>query len=326
VHSHAGAAAAAASFVSSSPLVSEVYPRTGLEPSPPCPAPCAPCDPPTPPPITHRRLCDTFFMYTHAVQSLVFNRCCSFRLAPPNSPTVMLGDLVGVGVAAGGGGEGAEERGPGDVVEVTAENISQYTLADVVLPLPGKDVRYPSNSTGEEYKRVLAELSIENAFTGSHVKELNLSGAYRRIVCMPQGDQPSLGSSCDKWSFFGRSTCDAHTLDIVHSTLPSLRSLSALRPLRRQRRPAAAHRRRRRHSSRRARHSTQYRRVRRAGASGRGAAATTSGVEVGVHTAPEVRARASSQVMRHTSHVTRLCSAYATMLVRELTKFCPDDA
>jgi tRNA pseudouridine13 synthase len=127
-------------------------------------------------------------MYTHAVQSLVFNRCCSFRLSPPNLPVVMLGDLVGVGAASG---ESSEERGPGDVVEVTPENISQYTLADVVLPLPGKDVQYPSNSTGEEYKRVLDELDIASAFTGSHVKELNLSGAYRRIVCMPQGDQNS---------------------------------------------------------------------------------------------------------------------------------------
>ncbi len=133
-------------------------------------------------------------MYTHAVQSLVFNRCCSFRLSPPNLPVVMLGDLVGVGAASGG--DSPEERGPGDVVEVTTENISQYTLADVVLPLPGKDVQYPSNSTGEEYKRVLDELDIASAFTGSHVKELNLSGAYRRIVCMPQGDPHSF-LSCD---------------------------------------------------------------------------------------------------------------------------------
>ena len=193
MHLHAGAAAAAAAavalFIPSSPLVSEVYPRTGLAPSLPCPAPCALCDPPPPYPVASRRHDDALHMYTHAVQSLVFNRCCSFRLAPPNLPAVMLGDLVGVGAAAGGGGDGAEERGPGEVVEVTPENISQYTLADVVLPLPGKDVRYPSNTTGEEYKRVLAELSIQDAFAGSHVKELNLSGAYRRIVCMPQGDQ-----------------------------------------------------------------------------------------------------------------------------------------
>ena len=59
-------------------------------------------------------------MYTHAVQSLVFNRCCSFRLTPPMCQCVMVGDLVGTG----GGGEG-EERGPGDVVEVTEENIAK---------------------------------------------------------------------------------------------------------------------------------------------------------------------------------------------------------
>lgn len=101
----------------------------------------------------------------------------------------MIGDLVGAGA---GEADDGEERGPGDVVEVTADNISQYSLADVVLPLPGKDVRYPCNGTGDEYNRVLAELNLENAFTGSHVKELNLSGAYRKIVCLPQGDVMTL--------------------------------------------------------------------------------------------------------------------------------------
>jgi tRNA pseudouridine13 synthase len=128
-------------------------------------------------------------MYTHAVQSLVFNRCLSYRLSLPNSAAVMIGDLVGAGA---GEADDGEERGPGDVVEVTADNISQYSLADVVLPLPGKDVRYPCNGTGDEYNRVLAELNLENAFTGSHVKELNLSGAYRKIVCLPQGDVTTL--------------------------------------------------------------------------------------------------------------------------------------
>ena len=123
-------------------------------------------------------------MYTHAVQSLVFNRCCSFRLSTPNSPAIMLGDLV-----AAGTGDMEEDKGPGEVVEVTEANITRYSLADVVLPLPGKDVKYPANETGAEYKRVLEELGIQNAFQGSHVKELNLSGAYRKIVCMPQGNK-----------------------------------------------------------------------------------------------------------------------------------------
>ena len=34
----------------------------------------------------------------------------------------------------------------------------------------------------------------------------------------------------------------------------------------------------------------------------------------------------AAHVTRHTSHVTRHTSAHATMLVRELTKFCPDDS
>ena len=137
----------------------------------------------------------------------------------------MLGDLVAAGGAVGG--EGAEERGPCEVVEVTADNISQYSLADVVLPLPGKDVRYPSNCTGDEYKRVLAELKIENAFSGSHVKELNLSGAYRKIVCMPQGED-----------------CFVLELHFCHVTcgVSPVRPLSALHALLQQRRPPPAYR------------------------------------------------------------------------------------
>ena len=42
-------------------------------------------------------------------------------------------------------------------VTVTAENQSDYRIHDVVLPLPGYDVIYPSNVCRDWYKQLLEE-------------------------------------------------------------------------------------------------------------------------------------------------------------------------
>jgi tRNA(Glu) U13 pseudouridine synthase TruD len=47
---------------------------------------------------------------------------------------------------------------------VTSENITQFTLHDVVLPLVGYDITYPPSPVGKLYKTWLAEdsLSVED--------------------------------------------------------------------------------------------------------------------------------------------------------------------
>lgn len=134
-------------------------------------------------------------MYMHAYQSLVWNEIASKRMALGHEPLV--GDLVYVDATAAEAAEAAavlveavdeeataaagEETegtaGGADVVEeeapeeeevsrfrkmvrpLTAVDIAagRYELSDVVLPLPGHDITYPTNESGEWFSERLAQ-------------------------------------------------------------------------------------------------------------------------------------------------------------------------
>lgn len=47
-------------------------------------------------------------------------------------------------------------------VEVTEDNLSKFKLTDVVLPLPGYDVRYPGNQIKSWYEEFLKKDGMEN--------------------------------------------------------------------------------------------------------------------------------------------------------------------
>lgn len=44
---------------------------------------------------------------------------------------------------------------PPAVKTLTEEDVDQYTMFDVLMPLPGKDVAYPGGSLGEKYREYL---------------------------------------------------------------------------------------------------------------------------------------------------------------------------
>ena len=52
-------------------------------------------------------------------------------------------------------------------VLITEENISKFKISDLVLPLPGYDVRYPENETKEWYQELLRLNGMEG-FTFKH--------------------------------------------------------------------------------------------------------------------------------------------------------------
>lgn len=71
-------------------------------------------------------------------------------------------------------------------VLVTADNIGQYSIYDVVLPLPGYDIVYPENGLRARYQEILdadgvAFESLERA-TNS---EYHLPGSFRHVVKRP---------------------------------------------------------------------------------------------------------------------------------------------
>ena len=69
-------------------------------------------------------------MYVHSYQSLVWNRVVTHRIQEHGFQPIP-GDLVP------GNGNGPQV--------LTEETLPQYTLHDVILPLPGYDITLPNN-------------------------------------------------------------------------------------------------------------------------------------------------------------------------------------
>lgn len=111
-------------------------------------------------------------MYLHAVQSWVWNRVATKRMSLPPEKRyyVKAGmDLV--------------EDNDGSIR--TAEESD--SIHQVVLPLPGYNVKYPEELK-ENYKEALAELNLTfDDFDEKEGNQLwNLNGGYRKLMCRPQ--------------------------------------------------------------------------------------------------------------------------------------------
>ena len=59
-------------------------------------------------------------------------------------------------------GDASKEKIPPAMV--TADTVRNYSIEDVVLPLPGYDVRYPENGTKTWYQELMAQddLDVDN--------------------------------------------------------------------------------------------------------------------------------------------------------------------
>ncbi|KAL6252927.1 multisubstrate pseudouridine synthase 7 [Rhinocladiella similis] len=148
-------------------------------------------------------------MYVHAYQSLIWNLAVGERWKSFGG-NVVEGDLVLVHEhkekeaqkepeqAVDADGEviiqpSGEDRAsdPNDVFErakaLTAEEAAsgRYTIFDVVLPLPGFDVVYPANASGEWYKTFMASEAgggIDPHNMRRKQRDFSLSGSYRKIM------------------------------------------------------------------------------------------------------------------------------------------------
>jgi tRNA pseudouridine13 synthase len=149
-------------------------------------------------------------MYVHAYQSLVWNVVASKRIELYGSQIVE-GDLVIIeDRSAPGTGLNYDEAGdeilqPADhdraqgsrdytqarpLTKAEAES-GRYNVFDVMLPLPGYDVVYPSNEIGKYYETFMG--SEEGGGLDPHdmrrkFKDASLSGDYRKLLARPIGD------------------------------------------------------------------------------------------------------------------------------------------
>ena len=87
-------------------------------------------------------------------------------------------------LAADAGG-GSADFVPHVVTEEEAA-AGTYSAEDVLLPLPGHKVIYPSNAVAAEYDRLMEEQGLSTASLLHRVKELALPGGYRKLMQRPQ--------------------------------------------------------------------------------------------------------------------------------------------
>ncbi|XP_016362576.1 pseudouridylate synthase 7 homolog isoform X3 [Sinocyclocheilus anshuiensis] len=109
-------------------------------------------------------------MYIHSYQSYIWNSMVSKRMEAFGLRAVE-GDLVLRGSSAH---------------VLSADEADKHSLHDVVMPLPGFDVIYPTHSVGGGYRDMLSadDLDIENM--RHKVRDYSLAGAYRRILIRPR--------------------------------------------------------------------------------------------------------------------------------------------
>jgi len=121
---------------------------------------------------------NTRLLYIHAYQSYVWNSVVSKRVEKFGAKLV-IGDLVLP--------PDSKEYGDRAPVEfITAENISSFTIWDVVLPLPGYSIKYPQNEQAEWYIELVKLDGFDNLDCfDSKNKAFAMRGTYRKVYCLP---------------------------------------------------------------------------------------------------------------------------------------------
>lgn len=138
-------------------------------------------------------------MYVHAAQSLIWNHAATQRIKTHGSNKIVIGDLVRAkggpeiteedNMSADEGDQGEEdndeEREQFRVIEVKdEETAAQYSINDLLLPLPGKDVIYPPNLT-DFYHQICSEhlgIGLEDFSGGTTRRLVPVLGGYRQVV------------------------------------------------------------------------------------------------------------------------------------------------
>ncbi|XP_039625813.1 pseudouridylate synthase 7 homolog isoform X3 [Polypterus senegalus] len=109
-------------------------------------------------------------MYIHSYQSYVWNNMVSRRIEEFGLKAVE-GDLVLHGATA---------------VPISASEANQYSIHDIVMPLPGFDVMYPTHKVGAAYGEMLQVDGLDIDNMKHKIRDYSLSGAYRKVLIRPK--------------------------------------------------------------------------------------------------------------------------------------------
>jgi len=151
-------------------------------------------------------------MYVHSYQSFVWNQMASERVELFGIDHPVPGDLVAIETLkkedeiSSIDSEKSEKEN--EILEnslVTEEDIAEekisyrvkivteedvhantYQIEQVVLPLPGYSIQYPTHKIGERYREIITSDGLNPDNLRHDYKEYSLPGSYRKLIAKPQ--------------------------------------------------------------------------------------------------------------------------------------------
>lgn len=124
-------------------------------------------------------------MYVHSFQSYIWNHMASYRLRHFDAQKPVEGDVVYEKDPEKDPEANREDRELPPVKILTAADVDNYTIFDVVLPTPGTDVVLPEHLKGE-YLRIMEAMNVDLMNTRKHnFPEAVVTGMYRKLLCRP---------------------------------------------------------------------------------------------------------------------------------------------
>ncbi|KAI9317286.1 pseudouridine synthase [Dichotomocladium elegans] len=125
-------------------------------------------------------------MYLHAYQSYVWNLVVSERIKRFGCQKPLAGEIVLVAGESKKPGNKKNTAGRRDPTErkipkvLEEHELDQYSIDDIVYPLPGHRTVYPANEMGDLYKEILEKEGV--VFNQSEKFMKDLSGDYRPML------------------------------------------------------------------------------------------------------------------------------------------------
>ena len=126
-------------------------------------------------------------MFLHAYQSYLWNMVASHRMKSVGNTEVRVGDLVQIETGmdcASGGTSGLKGK---SVKLITEEDVlnSRYSITDIVIPLAGSKIMYPSGDFFDELLKKDGISKSDFVKIGNVDREIALGGDYRKLICKP---------------------------------------------------------------------------------------------------------------------------------------------
>ena len=134
-------------------------------------------------------------LYVHSYQSYVFNEMATERIRLYGNQ-LQVGDLVDTSRYQNVDDLSEEEKTKNGHISVILKesDLSRYTIDDLVLPLPGYDVKYPENKMMDAYKTFMGSHGFDPNDMRRKQKDFSLPGSYRKVLVKPKDFEWSLVS------------------------------------------------------------------------------------------------------------------------------------